>query len=582
MLISSLDRLESSELVRRLYEEETAYLFKHALVQEMAQESLLRNERKRLHHLVATSLETIYADRLDELAARLFQHYDAAGADSKTIEYGERAGDAAIRLSAYREAVQAFERAFELANARADSGAQRIRLMTRLGRVYELQARYDDALALYDAMRDAARERGDKALELAAMVQLATVYAVGSIKYDPAQAQALGEEALTLAKALDDQYAEAKILWTMMLSNLYGAGGASAGIRYGERSLALARALHWREQIAYSLNDLFYIYLNLGELSLARASAMEAQAVWRELDNKPMLTDNLNEMAMADVVGGQVERGLDLLQESLGVSRSIGNTWGEVTAYLIQGTGYVERGDFAHARTAFELCIEHGDAIGVKGQAVMARFGLARIYTYLGDLERATHLALDASTRTSQYALDWNAWAYATLAQVAIARGDWDAANMQYEAIGHAPPAHYFERSLPTGAFLIVQTQIHMECHNGDLRTALSHGEQLLARMRRSDFQTFLPTALNELARVWMAQGDREQARKALDEASALADTLNLVAARFEIALTRLDLREGAPATAQNALAALLEFIPNNLLDSFLNTARVRRVFEHA
>src|SRR5688572_15029822 len=91
----SLDRLESSELVRAVPEFEVTYQFKHALVQDTALASLLNQERKRLHRLVAESLETLYADELDELAVRLYQHYDAGGQPGKTIAYAERAGNIA-------------------------------------------------------------------------------------------------------------------------------------------------------------------------------------------------------------------------------------------------------------------------------------------------------------------------------------------------------------------------------------------------------------------------------------------------------------------------------------------------------
>lgn len=77
-LATTLQQLETPDLVRRLQESELAYLIKHALVQDTAQESLLKQERKRLNRLVAETLEMLYAGRLDEIAARLAQHYDAA------------------------------------------------------------------------------------------------------------------------------------------------------------------------------------------------------------------------------------------------------------------------------------------------------------------------------------------------------------------------------------------------------------------------------------------------------------------------------------------------------------------------
>ena len=59
-----LARLETTELVRRLDEVDLAYLFKHALVQDTAYASLLKNERKRLHRLIGQTLEHAYPNAL--------------------------------------------------------------------------------------------------------------------------------------------------------------------------------------------------------------------------------------------------------------------------------------------------------------------------------------------------------------------------------------------------------------------------------------------------------------------------------------------------------------------------------------
>src|SRR5258708_14851972 len=74
----SLEEIERQDLARRLQEEELAYLFKHALVQEAAYATLMKQERKRLHLVIAQEIESNYSDQLDENAARLAQHYSEA------------------------------------------------------------------------------------------------------------------------------------------------------------------------------------------------------------------------------------------------------------------------------------------------------------------------------------------------------------------------------------------------------------------------------------------------------------------------------------------------------------------------
>src|SRR5260370_22946548 len=71
----SLEEIEQQDLARRLQEEELAYLFKHALVQEAAYATLMKQERKRLHLVVAQEIESTYPDRLDENAPRPAHHH---------------------------------------------------------------------------------------------------------------------------------------------------------------------------------------------------------------------------------------------------------------------------------------------------------------------------------------------------------------------------------------------------------------------------------------------------------------------------------------------------------------------------
>jgi hypothetical protein len=103
-LANELAELESSQLVRRAAGDDLAYLFKHALTQETAYQSLLFKKRHAIHHQVAEAYERLYPDRLDENAALLAQHYAEAGDDAKTFAYALRAGDAAARVYAHAEA----------------------------------------------------------------------------------------------------------------------------------------------------------------------------------------------------------------------------------------------------------------------------------------------------------------------------------------------------------------------------------------------------------------------------------------------------------------------------------------------
>src|SRR5919202_249990 len=112
-LDAQLAKLEDAQLVRHLAEEELTYLFKHALTQETAYESLLHKTRRDLHREVADAYEQLYVDHLDEFATLLAHHFAQAGNDEKLVEYAIRAGDNARRLGADPEAESHYTEALE-------------------------------------------------------------------------------------------------------------------------------------------------------------------------------------------------------------------------------------------------------------------------------------------------------------------------------------------------------------------------------------------------------------------------------------------------------------------------------------
>jgi tetratricopeptide (TPR) repeat protein len=128
---TTLVQLETAQLVRRLDEAEPAYQFKHALVQETAYASLLKQTRREIHRVVAETLEQIYADRLDEYAAMLARHYAEAGDHLRAANYFLRVGDAASQVFAPVEARWHYAHALDhLARAPDSMDNYRLRVAT--------------------------------------------------------------------------------------------------------------------------------------------------------------------------------------------------------------------------------------------------------------------------------------------------------------------------------------------------------------------------------------------------------------------------------------------------------------------
>jgi predicted ATPase len=113
------DRLEG--LLRELqaleiiYEQgllsEPAYIFKHAVIQDVAYNSLLMQRRRALHQAVGEAIEELYQDRLEEHYGELAHHFSQSETWDKALAYHRQAGIQAFARSSLREALAGFEQA---------------------------------------------------------------------------------------------------------------------------------------------------------------------------------------------------------------------------------------------------------------------------------------------------------------------------------------------------------------------------------------------------------------------------------------------------------------------------------------
>ncbi|MGB8645975.1 MAG: hypothetical protein WCF84_12115 [Anaerolineae bacterium] len=125
--VGSLAQLERAQLVQRTDDVELSYLFKHALTQDSAYQTLLLKTRRNLHRSVAVAYEQFYPEQLEELAGLLAHHYSAGGEDDKAFAYAVRAGDGAARRSANIEARTYYDQALAALSRLPDTTENRRR-----------------------------------------------------------------------------------------------------------------------------------------------------------------------------------------------------------------------------------------------------------------------------------------------------------------------------------------------------------------------------------------------------------------------------------------------------------------------
>jgi predicted ATPase len=128
-----LAALQRVELVREIGRKPgLEYMFKHELARDAAYNTILLRRRRELHRQVGEAMETLFADRIEEYAHRLAQHFAAAGESEKAYRYYVLAGDAAAAMSADAEAADHFAHALQAAETAQIPADERTRLERRL------------------------------------------------------------------------------------------------------------------------------------------------------------------------------------------------------------------------------------------------------------------------------------------------------------------------------------------------------------------------------------------------------------------------------------------------------------------
>jgi class 3 adenylate cyclase len=136
-LQQELTKLVEAELLyQRGRPPQATYLFKHALVQESAYQSLLKSKRQQYHHQIAQVFEARFPETTETQPELVAHHYTEAGLGAQAIAYWQRAGERAVQRSANAEAITHLTKGLELLTALPDTperSRQELTLRTALG-----------------------------------------------------------------------------------------------------------------------------------------------------------------------------------------------------------------------------------------------------------------------------------------------------------------------------------------------------------------------------------------------------------------------------------------------------------------
>jgi class 3 adenylate cyclase/predicted ATPase len=504
-LLSSLQRKEF------LYEQpafpEVEYLFKHALTQGVAYNSVLMERRKVLHEQTAQVLEALYAGSLEEHYSDLAHHYSRSDNTHKAVEYLQLAGQQAVQRSAHAEAIGHLTAALELLKTLPDTPErvqQELTLRLTLGAPLLTVKGYaaPEVAKAYARARELCQQIGETPQLFPALLGMLNFYMA---RAELQTARELGEQLLTLAHGVQDL----SLLADMALGEvLFMLGEFVSAYAHLERSMVL-----YTPQQRHSLTFLYGF--DPGVDALAHAApclwylGYPTQALKRSREALTLAQEPLHSYSLAHALNlaawlHQFRREEQLTQEraerAMVLSDEQGFAWELAWGTTLRSWVLAERGQreegIAQMRQGMAAVRATGGELGRPYFLAL----LAEVYGKGGQTEEGLSMvaeALDAVDSSGERF--YEAELYRLKGQL----------TLQQEARGWrretSPPSFLASSPKPQ-----VSEEVAREAEECFLKA--------IASARRQQAKSLELRAIMNLARLWQQQGKRDAACQMLAE----------------------------------------------------------------
>ncbi len=372
------------------------YRFGESLTQEVAYESLLMRERRRLHSRVGAMV----AERGGSTTL-IAHHFALSDDETKAVETLMAAALEAENVPAYRTATDLFRRAWEIAEAAAvgagREGQQRL-LTAALGycRVVVLYGSSNDMLAkrAAEVALDQATELGDAHSAATANTYLGMVLTtdpenfqrgIEHVERGVRAAQDLGDEVLAIGTSRG-------LAWNYCLDGRF-ADGMKIGSWAMERLEAMGEAEKPTDLYLSTMMMQQQIRFYSGDLSGALAQASESIRLCKKVGNRTIGSGAVGMSGYIYLVQGDYPAALEAARDSMALAEEIGVDWGIRRSAILTVAAQVELGDEPPSARMLDLAEE---GVGLGGTMVVFTLPLVEAMVALLKFRRAESVARTA------------------------------------------------------------------------------------------------------------------------------------------------------------------------------------------
>ena len=489
---SALDRLiEAGLLFRQGVPPHATYLFKHALVQDAAYGTLLREPRRLLHARIAETLERQFAEIAESQPELLARHCTEAGLIEKAAGLWGKAGQRSLERSALMEAVAQLTRALDQIAALPPTPALR---------------------------------REQIKLQVALITPLIHVkgHAAPETRAAAERARVLIEQAEALGEPRDDPLLLFSVLYGFWVAN-YSAFNGDAIRELAAQFLALAEKQGGTAALMIGHRLLGVSLLYTGDIAQGRAHLDRAIALYDPAEHRQLVTRFGQDIRVSILFHRSVslwllahpDAALADADEALREAREINHAATLTYALMFTNFSRMFCGRYATAAAQSDeiiaMATEKGSVLWSANGALF-RGGLLAL---TGKASDAVHVI--ASGFTALQSTGQTLWMPLWLTYLATAYAELGKFDDAWRCIGEARTAMETTKETWCEAEANrIAGAIALKCSEPDAAKAEAYFQRALAVARKQQAKSWELRAAMSMARLWRDQGKRDDARDLL------------------------------------------------------------------
>ncbi|MDX1520604.1 MAG: tetratricopeptide repeat protein, partial [Anaerolineae bacterium] len=384
-LTEQLARLQAEDFTRQeVNESDLDFLFKHVITQEVAYETMLYSQRRKLHATIGAALEQRSNNNDGEIIDLLAYHYARSDERRKALHYLQKAGQKALSGYANEAAISYFNEALAVAEELHDVSVQfdllagreqaYNRLGNRIAQDQDLKLMKQLALSENNILQQL--DVNDRWLQL--FTNLGHYH----------EAIALAKETLALARRHQRPLWEARILTHLGITD-WRQGDYEQARHYLQQAVKRLDAQDDPRLRATNLNYLGLIHSQLSEYEQARQDYQQALDLYRQSGDRAGEAGCANNLGLLESSLGRYSQAQQFYNQALSICHTIGNRLREGISLNTLGQVESVLGNFDRARELLQRSLTIRLAIGDRRGEAFCMHDLGHLHLLQQQLDDA-------------------------------------------------------------------------------------------------------------------------------------------------------------------------------------------------